>query len=137
MCNFIKKLFTSQQEPIVPVLDPISEPQIPTSPKPIVPVQNDTLATVANFCSAIGVYEGKPGDLNHIRTTTQVIVYESLVGYDPKYGNVTRNGRFAHFPTWDLGMLYLENTVKQKAFQHPTWSIYDYFSLSHAPSFRW
>ena len=30
-------------------------------------------------------------------------------------------------------MLYLENTVKQKAFQHPTWSIYDYFRLSHAP----
>ena len=58
----------------------------------------------------------------------------NLDGYLPKYGDVKQNGRFAVFPTWDLGMLYLENLVKQKAFQHPTWTIYDYFALSHAPA---
>ena len=119
---------------------PNTPPNAPQAQNPIVPVQNDTLATVANFCSAIGVYEGlafnpktgKP-DLNHINRNPGNCVW-SLVGYDPKYGNVTRNGRFAVFPTWDLGMLYLENTVKQKAFQHPTWTIYDYFALFHAPA---
>src|ERR1035437_2500428 len=132
-CLQLLGLLKQQQASLPPVSPP--EP-VPAT----IPPQNDTLATLVNFCQAIADYEGlafnpntgKP-DLNHINRNPGNCVW-SLVGYDPKYGNVTKNGRFAVFPTWELGMLYLENTVKQKAFQHPTWSILDYFSLSHAPA---
>ena len=116
---------------------PQTPPSIPPSvPQPIpnpVPTQNDTLATLTNFCAKIADYEGGVNDLNHRNNNPGNCVY-NLDGYLPKYGDVKQNGRFAVFPTWDLGMLYLENLVKQKAFQHPTWTIYDYFALSHAPA---
>lgn len=96
--------------------------------------------TIVNFCTAISVYEGsalnpntgKP-DLNHINNNPGNCVY-SLEGYLPKYGDVKQNGRFAVFPTWDLGMLYLENLTKQHIFAHPQWTIYDFFANFYAPS---
>jgi hypothetical protein len=42
-------------------------------------------------------------------------------------------GRFAKFPTYELGWEYLEASVHHTADEHPGWSIYDYFALKHAP----
>lgn len=91
------------------------------------------LPTVQNFCNAIAMYEGGSGDLNHINKNPGNCVY-NIDGYLPKYGTVTRNGRFAVFPTWDLGMLYLENLTKQHIFEHPTWTIFDFFADFYAPT---
>jgi hypothetical protein len=109
---------------------PAIAPIIATTPfpEPVVPK-----SLIKQFCVAIRDYEGKPGDLNYQNNNPGNCVY-SKVGYDPKYGNVKKRGRFAVFPTMELGMLYLENLVKQKAKENPSWSIYDYFAKLHAPT---
>lgn len=96
------------------------------------PPPSNPATTVQNFCNAIAMYEGGAGDLNHINNNPGNCVY-NIDGYLPKYGDVKQHGRFAVFPTWDLGMLYLQNLTKQHIFAHPTWTIFDFFAEFFAP----
>jgi hypothetical protein len=93
----------------------------------------NTQPTIQNFCTAISIYEGnKSTNINHINNNPGNCVY-NIEGYLPKYGHVTQNGRFAVFPTWALGFLYLENLTKQHIFAHPQWTIYDFFANFYSP----
>jgi len=112
--------------------------QQPNLPAPVVPQVEPKPVIVSKisldaFCIAIRDYEGKPGDLNY-RNNNPGNCRCSKIGYRPIYGNVRCVNNFAVFPTYGQGMLYLNNIVKQKAVEHPNWTIYDYFALFHAPS---
>jgi len=119
------------------VLKKAEEPQyLPETklaePEPVLPKRD----LLEEFCLAIRDFEGKPGDLNYQNNNPGNCVYSS-VGYDKKYGNVKKRGRFAVFPTYELGFLYLKNLVKSKAKEHPEWTIYNYFAdekEGHAPA---
>lgn len=86
-----------------------------------------------SLCIAIRDFEGKPGDLNYINNNPGNCVYYDG-GYDPKYGHVTEVGRFAHFETYELGMLYLHNMILHTIQAHPEWTLFQYFALKHAPA---
>ncbi len=138
LLEVLKKLFNIQkavdklkieEQATTPVTTPPPAPVVVTTPFPEPTAPKSRLT---DFCLLIRDYEGKPGDLNYQNNNPGNCVYSS-VGYNPKYGNVKKRGRFAVFPTYELGWLYLNNLVKQKATQHPNWTIYDYFALFHAP----
>ncbi len=97
---------------------------------------NTTKATLNNFCLAIRDHEGSPGDLNY-KNNNPGNFRCSSVGYAPKYGNVlcvdTKSGKFAKFPTYELGWLYLQNIVKERIQKYPEWTFIDFFS-NYAPS---
>lgn len=91
------------------------------------------------FCTAIRDYEGKPGDLNY-QLNNPGDCRPSPVGYlakyepviiidtdtDPKYPY--HIGKFAKFPTFEIGYEYLTNMVHFMAVNHPTWTILDFFA---------
>jgi hypothetical protein len=109
---------------------PVPPATVPsTVPESVTPVAADMLST---FCTAIRDYEGVPGDLNY-QNNNPGNVRCSPVGYAAEYGNVlcvdTPSGQFAKFPTYDLGWLYLKNLVRERADQHPTWTIVDFFNV--------
>lgn len=115
--------------------DPIMTPE-PT-PAPITPPQPISSPTALSklevFCEAITNYEGGPGDPNHTNNNPGDCRC-SQVGYLPKYGKVGCSpGGFAIFPTWDLGMEYLQNLVQQRATIHPSWTFLQFFQ-NYAPS---
>ncbi len=83
---------------------------------------------LTTICTAIRDFEGKPGDLSY-QNNNPGNCRCSPVGYLPKYGNVTcvetASGKFAHFPTYELGWEYLQNLIHFLAVAHPTWTILD------------
>ncbi len=94
-----------------------------TPPSPIPPT-----ATLEVMCKAIKDMEGanpannNPGNCRYF-----------YGGYHPMYEPVGRSkGGFAIFPTYELGWLYLKNTVKGKIKNHPTWTLLDFFN-NYAP----
>lgn len=129
--SFDKERATTAREtavkPAVATSSPATvPPTVPESeeskPKP------DILTT---FCTAIRDFEGKPGDLNY-RNNNPGNFRCSPVGYLAKYGDVKCKGGFACFPTYELGWLYLENSVRDRARRHPAWTIRDFF-YNYAP----
>ena len=117
-------------------------PIAPVTPQPVVvaPVQS----MLYRFCLAIRDYEGEPGALNY-RLNNPGDCRPSPVGYLPKYGNVEiidtdtdpaypyHVGKFAKFPTYELGWEYLTEIVKEYAAQNPTQNIIQFFQ-HYAPS---
>lgn len=124
-------------EPVEPVQDPRETPvkreseEFPPDPipEPLPPKKPDMLET---FCLAIRDFEGKPGDANY-RNNNPGNFKCSPVGYAAKYGKVRCSpGGFAIFPTYELGWLYLLNSVRNRAKKHPEWTIRDFF-YNYAP----
>lgn len=132
--------------------NPPSMPPTPT-PTPIVPSEpNPALqhpATASStkltiFCTALRDYEGKPGDLNY-QLNNPGDCRPSPVGYLPRYQPVEiidtdtdprypyHVGKFAKFPSYEVGWQYLENMVQTMAENHPVWTILDFFT-HFAPS---
>ena len=115
---------------------------------PTAPLPTETVNTVPSmletFCGAIRDYEGKPGDLNYMLNNPGD-VRPSPVGYLPMYEPVVivdtdtstiypfHKGKFAKFPTYEIGWEYLMNLVHYTATIHPDWTILDYFS-HYAPT---
>lgn len=104
-------------------------------------MENTKLVT---FCESIRDYEGAPGDLNY-QLNNPGDCRPSSVGYLAKYGNVQivdtdtnpaylfHKGKFAKFPTYELGWEYLLALVLGRANLHPEWTILDFFSV-YSPS---
>lgn len=88
------------------------------------------------FCGAIRDFEGKPGDQNY-RLNNPGNCRCSPVGYRDIYGPVQcvqmSNGKFAKFPTYELGWEYLQNLVMHWAELHPNWTLSQFFA-NYAPS---
>lgn len=88
-------------------------------------------ATLEDFCLAIRDNEGAPGDLNY-QNNNPGNCRCSSVGYATMYGNVlcveTKSGKFAKFPTYALGWLYLNNLVKSRIHLYPNWTIYQFIA---------
>lgn len=106
-----------------------------TAPETIIPTLSKT-PMLDTFCTAIRDFEGVPGDLNYTNNNPGNCRCSS-VGYLAKYGNVlcvdTPSGKFAKFPTYELGWEYLQNTVLSWTNLHPTWTILDFFA-HYAPA---
>lgn len=86
------------------------------------------------FCLAIRDYEGAPGDANYRNNNPGNCRYNDG-GYLPKYEPVYRSpSGFAIFPSMTIGMLYLENLVKEKVANHPTWTIMQFMENYAPPS---
>ncbi len=108
-----------------------NDPVMPPEPTPIpVPVAAPK-PTLVQFCTALRDYEGGPGDLNY-QNNNPGNARCSSVGYLPKYGNVlcveTHSGKFAKFPTYELGWEYLQALVKEQVEKNPTWTILQFIS---------
>lgn len=86
-----------------------------------------------DFCLAIRDYEGQPGDLNY-RNNNPGNCRCSKIGYRDIYGDVKCVNRFAVFPTYEQGYLYLKNFVSSKINANPKWTTLDYISKVHAPA---
>lgn len=84
---------TTTPPPVVPVVEvPVIEELKPMPPK------RDLLSA---FCTAISIYEGKEGDLNHRNNNP---------------GNLrNKDGSFMKFKTWDAGMVALKDYVTRVA----------------------
>lgn len=120
-----------------PITATVVPPEAPKQP----PTASSMLDT---FCIAIRDFEGSPGALNY-QLNNPGDCRPSPVGYLPKYGNVIiidtdtnpkypyHKGKFAMFPTYELGWEYLENMVHYLAVEHPNWTILDFFT-HYAPS---
>lgn len=116
--------------PVMPTPTPTPQPEPPAKPQ----------AMLKTFCLAIRDHEGSPprpghpqGDANY-RNNNPGNFRRSPVGYAAKYGNVrTSPNGFAIFPTYELGWLYLTESIKQRAKKHPSWTIYDFFA-NYAPT---
>jgi hypothetical protein len=113
---------------------PITTPTLQTmppapNPTPQSPTAPDLLTT---FCEAIRDYEGSPGDLNY-QNNNPGNCRCSPVGYAAEYGNVlcveTASGKFAKFPTYALGWLYLKNLVDGRIKANPSWTFFDFFRV--------
>lgn len=117
---------------------PIMTPIIPTPiPVQLEPITAKVVADSFNrFCQYLTDYEGKPGDRNYRNKNPGNFKF-SNTGYRSIYGHVTYDNNhdyFAVFSTWELGMLYLRNSVIKEIDKHPTWTIIDYIALDHAPA---
>ncbi len=79
---------------------------------------------------AIRDYEGSPGDLNY-QNNNPGNCRCSAVGYAPKYGDVhcvqTKSGKFAKFPTYELGYEYLYALIRQRIHSFPNWTLIHFF----------
>lgn len=130
----------------LPKTPPTAPPEAPKSPveAPSAPEPEHSPSTVPEseepkpeqdiltvFCTAIRDFEGKPGDLNY-RNNNPGNFRCSPVGYAAKYGKVRCVKGFACFPSYELGWLYLTNSVKERAKKHPAWTIRDFF-YNYAP----
>jgi hypothetical protein len=113
---------------------------LPTTPTPKPePKPEPKPAPANNLLNALALAHqkhegGKPHHLN-MRLNNPGACRFSSVGYLPKYGNVkehlTGNEKpgqrgFAHFPTYELGFLYLKNLILEKARKHPDWNLLRY-----------
>lgn len=125
----------------------IQDPTITIHPEPMQPPTTATTNSpissshdrLVSFCEAIRDYEGRPGDLNY-QLNNPGDCRCSPVGYLPKYGLVRcidtntnpaylfHKGKFAMFPTYELGWEYLLNMVHVMAANHSSWSIVDFFA---------
>ncbi len=98
----------------------------------------DKEALVESMALAIRDYEGGPGSLNY-QLNNPGNFRPSPAGYKAKYGNVRvidtdtnpsylyHKGKFACFPTYELGFEYLENHIRNKARQNPNWRLLEFF----------
>ncbi len=107
-----------------------SPPLVVVSP-PVPPVTN-TVEPVANklnaFCMAIQTHEGWFNGSRSQRNNNPGNCKFSTVGYLPKYKTVRQDDNgFAIFQTYELGFLYLQNLVINKANKHPDWDFYQFF----------
>lgn len=136
---------------------PYSEPEESANPTPMPPtpsqspetvpsspVQTETTAAsgppmIDRFCLAIRDFEGGPGSLNYILNNPGDC-RPSPIGYLPKYEPVEivdtdtdprypfHKGKFAKFPTYELGWEYLQALVLNWAHVQPEWTILDFFT---------
>lgn len=128
------------EEPFIPASVPSPAAPIPLT-APIRPVETSSTPTSAliTFCTAIRDFEGKPGDLNY-QLNNPGDCRPSPVGYLPKYQPVEiidtdtdprylyHIGKFAKFPTYELGWEYLQVMVHIMATNHPNWTLIDFFN---------
>lgn len=144
MASFIEKIIAWLSIKLNWNKDQLMNEEVPTT-TPEAP--NQPIATISmldTFCTAIRDFEGKPGDLNY-QLNNPGDCRPSPVGYLTKYQPVIiidtdtnpeypyRVGKFAKFPTYELGWEYLENLVHFTATNHPKWTILDFFQ-NYAPS---
>lgn len=130
-----------QEEPIIqtPMPEPVQTPQ--NSPQTSIASEPSMLE---RFATAIRDFEGKPGDLNYMLNNPGDC-RPSPVGYLAKYQPVEivdtdtdpnypyHVGKFAKFPTYELGWEYLLNLIQYRAELHPDWTILEFFQ-NYAPS---
>lgn len=119
--NFLVNIHPS---PTITPVEPEETAQIPQSaPEAII-----TPSPLTVFCGALEDFEGGPTDANHINNNPGNARYNPS-GYLPEYGHVKESpDGFAVFPSMAQGWLYLENLVKEKATNHPTWTFLEFFS---------
>lgn len=109
-------------------------PNQPPMPTPVIVPKPEPKTMFDRLCQAITEYEGGPGDKNHRNNNPGNFRFQNR-GYRSLYGLVTYDGDyFAVFKTWDLGMLYMRNSIIKEIEKHPTWTILDYIALDHAPA---
>lgn len=153
MITWIKALwaryvaYTLNQPDTMPLKAPVVPVEPVTAPTPAIPtpVQPEPVQShLDTFTLAIANYEGKPGDLNY-QLNNPGDCRPSPVGYLPKYRPVIivdtdtdpaypyHKGKFAKFPTLDIGMEYLQNLILNWVTLHPEWTFADFFS-HYAPS---
>lgn len=91
------------------------------------------VSPLIRFCLAIRDYEGAPGDANYLNNNPGNCRYNPG-GYLPEYEPVKESAAgFAVFPSYEVGLLYLQNMIKQRISNHPAWSIEDFFA-NYAPT---
>jgi hypothetical protein len=148
---WLTSFFTLMDQENTPPAPPTPAPAPVPAPKPVpVPPAPSPApqGLLGAFCKAIEAFEdyvppgGKyrdgrvavSGSLSWRNNNPGNCKFSS-VGYAEKYGVVRKDASgFAIFKTYDLGFLYLQNLVKSKVAKNPTWTIYDYIALSHAPA---
>lgn len=120
---------------------PMNAPEIPT---PIPAAPQSQISLLEKFCTAIRDFEGAPGDLNY-QLNNPGDCRPSPSGYLSKYEPVEiidtdtnqqylyHRGKFAKFPTYELGWEYLLALVEEMAKSHSQWTILDFFS-DYSPS---
>jgi hypothetical protein len=118
-------------DPQPPKATTYTVPQVVDVPNLVIPLTKKDMLEI--FCTAIRDFEGKPGDMNY-RNNNPGNFRCSPVGYLAKYGNVKCVNGFARFPSYELGWLYLKESVKQRAKKHPNWTIRDFFHNYAPPS---
>jgi hypothetical protein len=123
----------------VPQTPDIAPPTTNSTPEPAQPARIEGNARLTVFCEAIRDFEGKPGDLNY-QLNNPGDCRPSPVGYLPKYEPVEiidtdtdprypyHIGKFAKFPTYELGWEYLQAMVHMMATNHPNWTLIDFFN---------
>ena len=98
------------------------------------PPPNNKAVLLEKMCLAIKTHEGWFKNSRSQRNNNPGNTKYSSVGYLAKYGKVKMDkDGFAIFPTYELGWLYLNNLVLEKAKKHPTWSLSTFFK-EYAPS---
>lgn len=132
----LEEAYMHRNDPIEPVKPPQTPQDAPGTTQTTNSTNTPQMTLLDQFCTAIRDYEGSPGDLNY-QNNNPGNCRCSSVGYLPKYGNVlcveTASGKFAKFPTYELGWEYLEALVKEKVAKNPTWTIRD-FMHNYSPS---
>lgn len=144
---YLNKTMASQDNselsvPIITTSD--MTPQASPEPQnaPVAPVI--VKINIETFCGHIRDYEGKPGALNY-QLNNPGDCRPSPVGYLAKYQPVViidtdtnpaypyDKGKFAKFPTYELGWEYLCALVQGIAVAHPNETLLTFFS-NYAPS---
>lgn len=109
---------------------------LPVEVKPypnVTPVEEDK-DYLTLMCRAIRKHEGWYAGSRSWRNNNPGNCKYSSVGYLPKYGTVGKDkDGFAIFSSYELGWLYLNNLILEKARKHPNWSLVTFFS-EYAPA---